>query len=92
MTATPAQIANDLAAQAQFWQRRDDHAARACRDCSRLIRAMIAGEAVDGRTYHGLYGRLMNLETTWRSRDDRLWNSLARGRLTLETLKRARQT
>lgn len=86
MTATPAQVANDLAAQGRFWDRRDDHVARACRDCARLIRARLAGEQIDGRTYFGLLRRLLDLETTWRGRNEAIGNSLTRGRLTLEAL------
>jgi len=88
VTATPAQVANDLVAQAKYWDRRDDHVSRACHQCARLIRAMLAGEAVDGRTYYGLHGRLLNLEITWRGRNEPLENSLTRGRLTLEALRR----
>lgn len=89
MSATPAQVANDLAAQAKYWDRRDDHVSRACHQCARLIRAMLAGDPVDGRTYGGLHGRLLELEITWRWRNDTtIWNSLTRGRLTLEALRR----
>ncbi len=88
MSATPAQVANDLAAQAKYWDRRDDAVSRACRDCARVIRSLLAGNPVDGCTYHGLYGRLLNLEITWRGRNDALENSLTRGRLTLEALRR----
>lgn len=61
MTATPAQIANDLEAQARFFAKRDDRVARACRDAARMIRQHLAGEAVDGRTWGGLHTRLMDL-------------------------------
>lgn len=92
MTASPAQVANDLAAQARFWDRRDDNVAQACRDCARVIRAMLAGDQIDGRTYFGLHRRLLNLEITWRTENETLWNSLTRGRQTLETLNRERRT
>jgi hypothetical protein len=58
MMATPAQVANDLAVQADYFARRDDEIARLCRDSARLIRAMIAGQPVDGRTLRGVMTRL----------------------------------
>jgi hypothetical protein len=58
MMATPAQVANDLAVQADYFARRDDEIARLCRDSARLIRAMIAGQAVDERTYARVTFRL----------------------------------
>lgn len=61
MSATPAQIANDLAAQAAFFDRRDDRVAKACRDAARMIRQHLAGEAIDGRTWGGLHTRLLDL-------------------------------
>lgn len=61
MTATPAQIANDLEAQARFFAKRDDYVARACQDAALMIRRHIAGEAVDGRTWGGLHQRLLSL-------------------------------
>lgn len=61
MTATPAQIANDLEAQASYFAKRDDRVARACRDAARMIRQLLAGEPVDGRTWGGLHTRLMDL-------------------------------
>lgn len=89
MSATPAQMANDLAAQAKYWDGRDDDVSRACHQCARLIRAMLTGDPVEGRTYGGLHGRLLDLEITWRERSDTtIWNSLTRGRLTLEALRR----
>ena len=58
--ATPAQIANDMAAHAQYWAKRDKNIERACRDAARVIRALLAGEQVDGRTYYGVQKRLMD--------------------------------
>lgn len=56
--ATPAQIANDMAAQAAYWHRRDDATSDACRDCAFVIRKFLSGQLVDGRTFHGLQSRL----------------------------------
>lgn len=58
--ATPAQIANDMAAHAAFWAKRDCHIERLCRDAARVIRAFLAGGQVDGRTYYGVQKRLLD--------------------------------
>ena len=58
MTATPAQVANDLALQAAYLAKRDHDIAQLCRDSARVIRAMIGGQAVDGRTLRGVMTRL----------------------------------
>jgi len=58
--ATPAQIANDMAAHAEYWAKRDKNIERACRDAARVIRAFLAGEQVDGRTFGGVQKRLMD--------------------------------
>ena len=63
MTASPAQIANDLEAQARFFAKRDDYVARACQDAARMIRQNLAGQPVDGRTWGGLHQRLLTLTT-----------------------------
>ena len=80
MTATPAQIANDLEAQARFFAKRDDRVARACRDAARMIRQHLAGEAVDGRTWGGLHTRLLDLTTLkGRYADTQIDTSMSRG-------------
>lgn len=88
LTASPAQVANDLAAQADFYARRDNRIADACRDCARIIRALLAKELVDGRTYSGLYGRLLDLTLQHRNRaETQIATSLHRGLVTLTTLR-----
>ena len=54
MTATPAQVANDLEAQATFWRKRDDDIAKACLDAAHMIRLLLARRPVDGRSWTGL--------------------------------------
>lgn len=76
--ATAAQIANDLAAQAAFWTRRDAHVAGVCRDAARLIRAMLAGQPVDGRTYAGVQARLMSNGARYRTSNETIAWSLQR--------------
>lgn len=58
--ATPAQVANDMTAHANYWDGRDKRIARACRDAARIIRALNAGERVDGRAVSGIWGRLLD--------------------------------
>lgn len=87
MSASPAQVANDLALQAQYFDRRDDAVARACRDCARLIRAFIAGDRVDGRTYGDLVGRLVGEMDRYRNRSEtQIGKSLRRGFYTLQAV------
>lgn len=59
--ASPAQIANDMAAHAAYWTKRDRDIERACRDAAWVIRAFLTGDRVDGRTYWGVDRRLSNL-------------------------------
>ncbi|MBP0483953.1 hypothetical protein J5474_15845 [Sagittula sp. M10.9X] len=51
-----------MAAHGQYWDKRDRRIALACRQAASLIRAFLAGERVDGRTYGGLHARLLRLE------------------------------
>lgn len=85
MTATPAQVANDLDAQARYFGKSDVEVARLCRDTARLIRQFIRGERVDGRTYFGCTQRLRNARYPVDSQIDK---SLWRGRMVLEELHR----
>lgn len=59
--ATPAEIANDMAAHATYWQKRDRKTFEACNDAARVIRMFLDGLQVDGRTYGGLHRRLLDL-------------------------------
>jgi hypothetical protein len=92
MTATPAQVANDLALQATFFARRDDDIASLCRDSARLIRALIGGQAVDERFHARVIFRLQR----WNSRPraavpSQIDKSLDRALVTLTELKAVRQ-
>lgn len=85
MSATPAQVANDLALQARDVAKRDADVARACRDCARLIRAYLAGERVDGRTYSGVHQRMLNMDSRYTS-ETQIAKSVSRGLSTLQLL------
>lgn len=87
MTATPAQVANDLDAQAAFFDRRESDLAADCRDCACAIRAMLNDCKIDGRTYNGVDQRMMNMEARYRGRPDtQIAKSISRGRSTLQQL------
>ena len=87
MTATPAQVANDLDAQAAFFDRRESGLAAACRDCARAIRAMLNDCKIDGRTYTGVHTRMMNMQTRYRGRPDtQIAKSISRGLCALQLL------
>lgn len=84
--ATPAQVANDMAAHAVYWDKRDRVLERLCRDAACVIRVMLAGKSVDGRTYGGLHRRLLA-----RARDEsgiQGYPDFTRARLTIEQLRR----
>lgn len=85
--ATPAQVANDMAAQAAYWTGRDREVARTCLDAARVIRELLATKPVDGRTLHGLNRRLLTLEGNANaSQNDRLYASLSRARAVIGEL------
>ena len=87
MTATPAQVVNDLAAQAAWWGGRDEDLARTCRDTCRLIRALDAGKHVQGRSYQGVHARLVHLVHRYSigpQHDSQIARSLRRAFATLQ--------
>lgn len=87
MSATPAQVANDLDAQAAFFDKREADLAQACRDCARAIRAMLHDGKIDGRTYTGVQTRMLNMEHRHRSRPDtQISKSITRGLCTLQVM------
>jgi hypothetical protein len=87
MSATPAQVANDLDAQANYFGRRDEAIATACRDCARIIRAFIAAEQVAAQAYGDLRRHMLDLEIKFRNQThSQIGKSICRGRQTLETM------
>ena len=85
--ASPAEIANDMAASAALWEHRDKRIARTCRDAARMIRAHLAGDPVDGRTWGGLHTRLLDLSGKTPYGDSRIQDSLGRALQTLYVLR-----
>lgn len=88
--ASPAEIANDMAAQAVYWSRRDGKIEAVCWDAARIIRAFLAGDLVDGRTFDGLHRRLLDLEAR-AARSYGWFPDFTRARNALEALRREAQ-
>lgn len=86
MSATPAEVANDLEAQGRYFHRRDDDVSRLCEDTARLIRALLAGQRVDGRTHAGLCARLANRSPRYPA-DSQIGKSLDRAQRMLLALR-----
>ncbi len=60
--ASPAQVANDMAARANFWWGRDKKVAAACRDAARVIRGYLGGPPPDGPTVSELLARIYDVD------------------------------
>ena len=88
--ATPAEIANDMAAHAAYWQGRDRKVEGLCRDTNTLIRSMLDGEQIDGRLYHGVWRRLLDGERKYYATRVQAWPDFGRARSCIETIKRER--
>lgn len=87
MTATPAQVANDLDAQANHFSRADVALAQTCRDAARAIRVMQDEGTIDGRTFGGLHARMLNMVSRYgNTSDSQIAKSLRRGLLTLQDM------
>lgn len=90
--ASPAEIANDMAAQAAHYRKalkKQPAIAQGCEDAARMIRAYLAGDPVDGRAYYGLHRRLLDLEINRGCIQAGLDGKMTRARLTLEQLHAA---
>ncbi|NCM96138.1 MAG: hypothetical protein GW948_02140 [Rhodobacterales bacterium] len=86
--ASPAEVANDMAAQARYWDRRDPWIEATCRNAASVIRAYLSGEKVDGRTLRGCLDRLFRIESTVRHQSKpHTYNSLVRARETIINLR-----
>lgn len=67
--ASPAEIANDMAARVHFWRGRDKDIADTCLRAASVIRDYLAGEHVDGRRVTGVIIRLDKLAQLPSTRD-----------------------
>lgn len=85
--ATPAQIANDMAAHAQYWAKRDKNIEHLCRDAERVLRALIAGKQVDGRTFYGVERRLVDRARSLEDWTTRGYPDFDRARICMERLR-----
>jgi hypothetical protein len=91
MSVTPAEVANDLAAQGWYFERGDRDVARLCHDAATAIRTMLAGEVLDGRTWNGLHVRLLDRPRRY-DPESQIARSLQRGLATLEEMRRESRT
>ena len=85
--ASPAQVANDMAARAGFWHRRDADTHRACAQAAVAVRLMVAVQHVDGRTVSGLCRRLRRLIVRVEPGNPELSDATDRARVTLTRLR-----
>lgn len=88
--ASPAEVANDMAARAKFWRGRDTRLQNVCHDAALVIRRFLAGERVHGSTCRGLHDRLLRYEgmlARW-SDHSGTGEALGRARRTLDALWR----
>lgn len=91
MPATPAEVANDLAAQATYFAKRDDDIARLCRDAARLIRGLTGGQQADGLAFGPIYRDVLTRLQTYNGRprpsvESQIDKSLYRAQVTLTDL------
>ena len=86
MSATPAQVLNDMRAQARFFDRRDKYLAGLFEDAASVLSDLLEKKPVDGRRWGGLHGRLLRAEVQRRS--DPVASNITRARLTMEALRR----
>ena len=83
--ATPAQVMNDMVAQARFYERRDKRLHDLCVATARMIADLMAGTPVDGRRWGKLHCRLLANEG---SRGYPIAANITRARLACEALRR----
>lgn len=81
----PAQVLNDMRAQARFYERRDKYLHAICSDAANMLADMIERKPIDGRRWGGLHGRLLKFEG---SRGYPIACNITRVRLTMEALRR----
>lgn len=86
--ASPAQVANDLAARAAFWRGRDRDISDACTIGARVIRAYLTGPHPAGHTTASALTRLclINDVPTVRESSD-LRAAITRARTTIRALR-----
>lgn len=89
MTATPAEIANDLMAHYRLRaksHRNERHLGEDLRRCAEMIRSMLEGKRIDGRSYGAVHRRMMDLSFRYRS-DLSVGLSIHRGLQALTSLR-----
>lgn len=91
MTASPAEVANDLMAQYRIRSKSHRHErelGEALRRCAEMIRDMLDGKRIDGRSYWAVHRRMGDLTYRYPS-DLGVGLSIDRGLRTLTRLREA---
>ncbi len=89
MTATPAQIANDLMAHYRLRAKGHKNERALGEDlyrCAQMILDMLSGQRIDGRSYHAVHRRMTDLSMRHRG-DVSVGFSISRGLQALTTLR-----
>lgn len=89
MTTSPAEIANDLLAHYRIRaksHRNERQLGEDLRRCAEMIRDMLEGKRIDGRSYGAVYRRMMDLSQRYRG-SSYLETSISRGLHALTTLR-----
>ena len=87
MALNPYQVANDMVAQAQYFDRRDDDTAFVCRNCAWMIRKLQAGQAVERSLHAEVQRRYLEIAPVYRDpTQSQIGKSLDRGIGVLATL------
>ncbi len=89
MNATPAQVANDLMAHYRLRSKSHRHEQALGEDlrrCAEMIRDMLDGKRIDGRSYGEVHRRMIDLSLRYRG-DLSVGLSIIRGLQTLTTLR-----
>lgn len=90
MSASPAQIANDMTAQAKYWCGRDMDIELACDAAGRVIRAFLEGKKPHGNAIRGALGRIDRLLQPSRGlAGQQIWTSLTRAQAAIWQLRNA---
>lgn len=89
MTASPAQVANDMAAQAKYWSGRDMNIELACEAAHRVIRAFVEGKQPHGNAIRAALDRLQRHLSYSQLADQPVWKSMARAEATIRHFRDA---
>ena len=89
MTATPAQVANDMAAQAKYWSGRDMEIETACILAAKVIRDFLSEAPPAHYNVRGALDRLQILigKPRYFAGNEMIFNSIIRAEATIRALR-----